>query len=75
MGLQTMRLPSLRKFDDTAAACNEKWSKQCVGPSRGTYATRLGRSATRERSAFLQSYNARLLNGVALQVDTRLTPG
>jgi len=56
----------LRKFDDSAAACNEKWSKQCVGPSRATYATRLGRSAARERSAFLQSYNARLLNGLLI---------
>lgn len=64
VGLQSMRLPSLRKFDDSAAACNASWSRRCVGPSRATYAARLSRTAARERSAFLQSYNARLLNGL-----------
>ena len=64
VGLQVMRLPSRRKFDDALAACNATWQAHCVGPSRGTYAARLARSAARERAAFLQSYNARLLNGL-----------
>lgn len=64
VGLQAMRLPSLRKFDDVVAVCNATWSKRCVGPSRATYATRLSRSAARERAAFLSEYNRRLLNGL-----------
>ena len=64
VSLQTMRLPSVRKFDDSLATCNATWSRRCVGPSRATYAARLSRSAARERTAFLQSYNARLLNGL-----------
>ena len=61
---QAMRLPSVRKFDVSAERCAAGFEAKCVGPSRATYAARLKRSAERERSAFLQSYNARLLNGM-----------
>ena len=66
VGLQTMRLPSLRKFDTSSKACQDRWSTRCVGPSRETYGSRIKRSTDRERSAFLQNYNARLLNGLLM---------
>ena len=55
-----------RKFDQQAAACNETYTRRCAGPSRATYAMRLQRAAQRERAAFLQSYNARLFNGLLM---------
>jgi hypothetical protein len=66
VGLQTMRLPSLRKFDDSAKTCSDEFERRCVGPSHPTYAARVARSLERERAAFTQSYNARLLNGMLL---------
>ena len=66
VSLQTMRLPSLRKFDTSSKACEDRWSKRCVGPSRETYEARIKRSMARERSSFLQNYNARLLNGLLM---------
>lgn len=66
VSLQTMRLPSLRKFDTSSKACEDRWSKRCVGPSRETYGARIKRSMARERSSFLQNYNARLLNGLLM---------
>ena len=51
VGLQSMRLPSVRKFDDSAAACNATWSKRCVGPSRATYAARSASPISRSISA------------------------
>ena len=64
VALQTMRLPSLHKFEHEASACKAIWDKKCIGPSREIYAARLERTANRERAAFMQSYNARLLNGL-----------
>ena len=66
VALQRMRLPSVRKFDQQAAACNTTYAQRCAGPSHATYAVRLQRAAQRERAAFLQSYNARLFNGMLM---------
>ena len=52
--------------DDSAKTCSDEFERRCVGPSHPTYAARVARSLERERAAFTQSYNARLLNGMLL---------
>lgn len=65
--MQKMRLPSLRKFDAAAEKeCHFLFDKKCVGPSKETSANRVRRTIERERNAFAQTYNARLLNGLLL---------
>lgn len=65
--MQYMRLPSLRKFDAMAEKeCHFYFSEKCVGPSKVTADARVKRAVDRERSAFSQTYNARLLNGLLL---------
>ena len=59
--------PSLRKFDATAnRACARAFAEGCVGPSLDTARARVTRAVERERAAFAQTYNARLLNGLLL---------
>jgi hypothetical protein len=65
--MSNMRLPSLRKFDATAnRACARAFAEGCVGPSLDTARARVTRAVERERAAFAQTYNARLLNGLLL---------
>jgi hypothetical protein len=65
--MSRMRLPSLRKFDATASReCARAFADGCVGPSKDTAQARVTRAVERERAAFSQTYNARLLNGLLL---------
>ena len=66
--MSNMRLPSLRKFDATAnRACEGRaFANGCVGPSLEPARARVTRAVARERAAFAQTYNARLLNGLLL---------
>ena len=65
--MSNMRLPSLRKFDATAHRdCARAFADGCVGPSVDTVHTRVTRALERERAAFAQTYNQRLLNGLLL---------
>ena len=65
--MSRMRLPSLRKFDATASRkCARAFADGCVGPSKDTAHMRVKRAVERERAAFSQTYNARLLNGLLL---------
>ena len=65
--MANMRLPSLRKFDATARrACARAFADGCVGPSAASAQARVTRALERERAAFSQTYNQRLLNGLLL---------
>ena len=57
---------SIAGTDDRQRRVRTSSSDDAVGPSHPTYAARVARSLERERAAFTQSYNARLLNGMLL---------
>jgi len=62
--LQTMLLPSLKKFDEGSHHCNATFHVKCVGPSGDLYAEKMRKSIGRQRLHFLSAYNQRLYNGL-----------
>lgn len=64
--LQTMRLPSLRKFNSTFQRCEHEFSVQCVGPARQKYNVRLARAWKHAHTQFAAAYNGRLHTGLLI---------
>ncbi|XP_010527336.1 PREDICTED: guanylate-binding protein 4 [Tarenaya hassleriana] len=60
--LQTLRLPSMAKFNAGIQHCNQSFEQQCVGPSRQNYEQRLTKMMGKARSLFIREYNNRLFN-------------
>ncbi|GFR45921.1 hypothetical protein Agub_g7379, partial [Astrephomene gubernaculifera] len=55
--LQTMRLPSLRKFESAHARCEAAFRRRCRGPGRASNEERLERAWVRASKAFGRDYN------------------
>ncbi|XP_010554459.1 PREDICTED: guanylate-binding protein 7-like isoform X2 [Tarenaya hassleriana] len=60
--LQTLRLPSMAKFNVGIQHCNQSFEQKCVGPSRKNYEQRLTKMMGKSRSLFIKEYNNRLFN-------------
>ncbi|KAL2635536.1 hypothetical protein R1flu_007015 [Riccia fluitans] len=60
--LQTLKLPSMAKFEAGVAACNRSYGASCLGPSKAQLRQRLDKMWARSRSQFLNDYNRRLFN-------------
>ncbi|XP_058746057.1 uncharacterized protein LOC131618922 [Vicia villosa] len=60
--LQVLRLPSLAKFNAGFLQCNQSFDRECVGPSKKTYAARMVKMLGKSRSQFIKEYNQRLFN-------------
>ncbi|BBN11348.1 hypothetical protein MPTK1_5g11130 [Marchantia polymorpha subsp. ruderalis] len=62
--LQTLRLPSMAKFEAGVAACNRSYEVSCLGPSKKLFKQRLDKMWSRSRTQFLNDYNHRLFNWI-----------
>ncbi|WZZ40147.1 hypothetical protein YC2023_036406 [Brassica napus] len=60
--LQSLRLPSMAKFNAGFVYCNQSFEHQCVGPSKQNYEQRLTKMMGKARSLFIKEYNNRLFN-------------
>ncbi|PNH07580.1 hypothetical protein TSOC_005957 [Tetrabaena socialis] len=61
---QSMRLPSLRKFESSFHRCERRFLERCTGPAKPPNAERLERAWARARRAFGHDYNDRLFTGL-----------
>ncbi|KAG1661270.1 hypothetical protein FOA52_003728 [Chlamydomonas sp. UWO 241] len=62
--LQGMRLPSVRKFNATFAACRAAFEQRCKGPARPLFDGRLIKALARAQATFNKDYNDRLYTGL-----------
>ncbi|KAL3647805.1 hypothetical protein CASFOL_008773 [Castilleja foliolosa] len=60
--LQILRLPSMAKFNAGFLQCNQSFERQCVGPSKSNYETRMMKMLGKSKSLFIKEYNHRLFN-------------
>lgn len=60
--LQVLRLPSMAKFNAGFLQCNQSFERECVGPSKANYETRMMKMLGKSRSLFIKEYNHRLFN-------------
>ncbi|KAL3683680.1 hypothetical protein R1sor_001702 [Riccia sorocarpa] len=60
--LQTLKLPSMAKFEAGVARCNRSFDDSCFGASKTQIKQRLDKMWARSRSQFLNDYNRRLFN-------------
>nr|XP_016513869.1 PREDICTED: guanylate-binding protein 4-like isoform X2 [Nicotiana tabacum] len=60
--LQTLRLPSMAKFNTGFLQCNQSFVKECVGPSKSKYEQRMMKMLRKSKSLFIKEYNQRLFN-------------
>nr|XP_009786589.1 PREDICTED: guanylate-binding protein 4-like [Nicotiana sylvestris]XP_016497800.1 PREDICTED: guanylate-binding protein 4-like [Nicotiana tabacum] len=60
--LQTLRLPSMAKFNAGFLQCNQSFARECVGPSKSNYEQRMMKMLRKSKSLFIKEYNQRLFN-------------
>ncbi|THU74098.1 hypothetical protein C4D60_Mb04t29760 [Musa balbisiana] len=59
-GLLATGLPSMRKFNASFDQCNERFERDCVGPSKEKYALKMVKMLQKCRSLFTKEYYRRL---------------
>mmetsp|Transcript_16501 Transcript_16501/g.43135 ORF Transcript_16501/g.43135 Transcript_16501/m.43135 type:complete len:640 (+) Transcript_16501:109-2028(+) len=62
--LQSMKLPSLRKFDASFQKCAQAFTAQCAGPAAAAFHERLEKAGRRAANYFHKEYNDRLFVGL-----------
>ncbi|KAG2451674.1 hypothetical protein HYH02_003454 [Chlamydomonas schloesseri] len=62
--MQTMRLPSLHKFESAHRRCVAGFKERCHGPAKQQQMERLDRAWARASKAFGKDYNDRLFTGL-----------
>ncbi|WMV36215.1 hypothetical protein MTR67_029600 [Solanum verrucosum] len=60
--LQSLRLPSMAKFNTGFLLCNQSFERECVGPSKSNYEQRMIKMLGKSKSLFIKEYNQRLFN-------------
>ncbi|CAK7346497.1 unnamed protein product [Dovyalis caffra] len=60
--LQVLRLPSMAKFNAGFLQCNQSFERECVGPSKANYESRMMKMMGKSKSLFIKEYNHRLFN-------------
>ncbi|CAA3017392.1 guanylate-binding 4 [Olea europaea subsp. europaea] len=60
--LQALRLPSMAKFNAGFLHCNQRFERECVGPSKTGYELRMTKMLEKSKSLFIEQYNHRLFS-------------
>uniref|UniRef100_A0A0D9WW79 GB1/RHD3-type G domain-containing protein n=1 Tax=Leersia perrieri TaxID=77586 RepID=A0A0D9WW79_9ORYZ len=60
--LQSLKLPSMAKFNAGFLHCNQSFELQCVGPAKENYERRMSKMLARSRALFIKEYNNKLFN-------------
>ncbi|XP_006657504.1 guanylate-binding protein 4-like [Oryza brachyantha] len=60
--LQSLKLPSMAKFNAGVLQCNQSFEIECVGPAKETYERRMSKMLARSRALFIKEYNNKLFN-------------
>ncbi|EEE66682.1 hypothetical protein OsJ_23332 [Oryza sativa Japonica Group] len=60
--LQSLKLPSMAKFNAGFLRCNQSFEMECVGPAKESYERRMSKMLARSRALFIKEYNNKLFN-------------
>ncbi|KAI4985758.1 hypothetical protein ZWY2020_018388 [Hordeum vulgare] len=64
--LQSLKLPSMAKFNAGFLRCNQSFETECVGPAKGSYEQRMSKMLARSRALFIREYNNKLFNWLVI---------
>ncbi|KAJ8513040.1 hypothetical protein OPV22_003474 [Ensete ventricosum] len=65
-GLLATGFPSMRKFNASFDQCNERFERDCVGPSKEKYALKMAKMLKKCRSLFTKEYHQRIIFNLLL---------